>query len=282
MGFPFPFLCLFSALILLITAASSAPPPPLPLDGLVPNGDFEQPPPKSKLNKTAIIGKHSLPSWQITGLVEYVSAGPQPGGFYFPVPRGVHAVRLGNRAAISQTLNLNKTSKANATSSVYSLTFGATKTCAQDEVLRVTVANGGNGGVVYSASDLPLQTLYSSDGGDTYALAFTVGGGEESVRVSFYNPGVQEDPACGPLLDAVAIKHIPALSYSPGNSITILVSNFICFLEKLTCLTNLSHHSQDYRIKRRESFDWLERVGNVAFGFDVNKWVMCVNKSECA
>ncbi|CAN0907783.1 Protein DUF642 L-GALACTONO-1,4-LACTONE-RESPONSIVE GENE 2 [Linum grandiflorum] len=217
MGFPFPFLCLFSALILLITAASSAPPPPLPLDGLVPNGDFEQPPPKSKLNKTAIIGKHSLPSWQITGLVEYVSAGPQPGGFYFPVPRGVHAVRLGNRAAISQTLNLNKTSKANATSSVYSLTFGATKTCAQDEVLRVTVANGGNGGVVYSASDLPLQTLYSSDGGDTYALAFTVGGGEESVRVSFYNPGVQEDPACGPLLDAVAIKHIPALSYSPGN-----------------------------------------------------------------
>ncbi|CAN1173347.1 Protein DUF642 L-GALACTONO-1,4-LACTONE-RESPONSIVE GENE 2 [Linum perenne] len=208
-----PFLRLIS-LLLLITAAFSAPPPPL--DGLVPNGDFELPPQKSNLNKTAIVGKHSLPSWEITNLVEYVSAGPQPGGFYFAVPRGVHAVRLGNRASISQTLNLGKTTAA-AAAEVYSLTFGATKTCAQDEVLRVTVASGAKGGVVYSSSDLPLQTLYSSDGGDTYALAFTVAGGEGSVRVSFYNPGVQEDAACGPLLDAVAIKRIPPLSYSKGN-----------------------------------------------------------------
>ncbi|XP_031251058.1 putative F-box protein PP2-B12 [Pistacia vera] len=62
--------------------------------GLLPNGDFEQGPKKSNLNKTVIIGKYSLPKWEIEGLVEYISGGPQPGGFYFAVPRGVHAIGI--------------------------------------------------------------------------------------------------------------------------------------------------------------------------------------------
>ncbi|CAN0884971.1 hypothetical protein LINGRAHAP2_LOCUS14987 [Linum grandiflorum] len=49
-----------------------------------------------------------------------------------------------------------------------------------------------------------------------------------------------------------------------------------------SCLTNLSHHSQNYRIKKRENFDWLGRKRNVAFVSGVNKWDMCVNKCECA
>ncbi|KAJ0021001.1 hypothetical protein Pint_32354 [Pistacia integerrima] len=84
---------------------------------LLPNGDFEQGPKKSNLNKTVIIGKYSLPKWEIEGLVEYISGGPQPGGFYFAVPRGVHAVRLGNEASISQSVNV----KAGV---IYTLTFG--------------------------------------------------------------------------------------------------------------------------------------------------------------
>ncbi|CAI0374951.1 unnamed protein product, partial [Linum tenue] len=171
---------------------------------LLPNGNFEQSPPASKLVKRAIIGRLSLPKWEITGLVQYVSGGPQPGGFYFAIPRGAHAIRLGNRATVSQPIKL-------PAAGIYSLTFGSTKSCAQDEVLRVTVAPA-------VAADLPLQTLYSTDGGDTYALAFTVPyKGGEVVRISFHNPGVQEDAACGPLLDAVAIKQIPPLTYTKGN-----------------------------------------------------------------
>lgn len=36
------------------------------------------------------------------------------------------------------------------------------------------------------------------------------------VTVTFHNPGVQEDPACGPLLDAVAIKELSPPTYSRG------------------------------------------------------------------
>lgn len=110
---------------------------------------------------------------------------------YFPVAHGVHAVRLGNEASISQTVPVKQ-------GSVYVLTFGASRTCAQDEVLRVSVPP--------QTGDLPLQTLYDSNGGDTYGWGFIARA--NTVTVTFHNPGVQEDPACGPLIDAVAIKEL--------------------------------------------------------------------------
>ncbi|KAJ6741802.1 F17A17.37 PROTEIN [Salix viminalis] len=158
------FLSLCFALIL--SSAHAASPPPL-LDGLVENGDFEEAPAKSNLKKTVIIGKYSLPRWEIDGLVEYVSGGPQPGGFFLAIPRGVHA----------------------------------------EEVLRVSVPG--------QSSDLPLQTLYSSDGGDTYSLAWMAT--SDVVKVTFHNPGIQEDPTCGPILDAIAIKEMPPLRRTIGN-----------------------------------------------------------------
>ncbi|XP_031103137.1 uncharacterized protein LOC116006788 [Ipomoea triloba] len=190
------FLLIFSLCLSFVFAAAAPP----PLDGLVPNGNFEEGPKRSNLNKTVIIGKRSLPKWEISGIVEYVSGGPQPGGFYFAIPRGAHAVRLGNEASISQYLKVKPRA-------IYSVTFGATRTCAQDEVLAVSIPG--------QKSELPIQTLYSADGGDTYAWAFRAPSGV--VKLTFHNPGVQEDPACGPLIDAVAIKEIPPLKYTKGN-----------------------------------------------------------------
>ncbi|CAL5350717.1 unnamed protein product [Camellia sinensis] len=115
------------------------------------NGDFEIPPKASYVDKTVIKGKHSLPNWEINGLVEYMSGGPQSGGFYFAIPHGAHAVRLGNEASISQNVTVN---------TIGAITFGATRTCALDEVLRVFA--------IGLSIDLPIQTMYSSDGGDTY------------------------------------------------------------------------------------------------------------------
>ncbi|KAM7271785.1 hypothetical protein ACFE04_030999 [Oxalis oulophora] len=179
-------------------------------DNLLPNGDFEESPKPENLQKTVIIGKYSLPKWVISGMVEYISGGSQPGGFYFAVPRGVHAVRLGNEASISQTIRVKKIG------TIYSLTFGATRTCAQDEKLRVsatTVPSGGRG--TSQSSELPIQTLYSSDGSDTIAWAFNAT--SNVVKVTFHNPGIQEDPTCGPLLDAVAIKELLPVSLTKGN-----------------------------------------------------------------
>ncbi|MFS8015023.1 putative Galactose-binding-like domain superfamily [Helianthus anomalus] len=184
----------------LLYSQAAAPARPAYLDGFLANGNFEEGPKPSNLKKTVIIGKYSLPKWVISGMVEYVSGGPQPDGFYFAIPRGAHAARLGNEASISQAINLKP-------GKVYSLTFAATRTCAQDEVLRVSAAN--------RSSELPIQTLYSSDGGDTYAFAFVAT--SRRTVVTFHNPGVQEDPACGPLLDAIAIKEMPPLRYAPGN-----------------------------------------------------------------
>ncbi|PNX91634.1 hypothetical protein L195_g047766, partial [Trifolium pratense] len=96
------------------------------------NGNFEEKPNPTSLKNTRLIGKHALPKWEINGLVEYISGGPQPGGMYFPVTHGVHAVRLGNEASISQTIKVKP-------GQWYALILGATRTCAQDEVLRISV-----------------------------------------------------------------------------------------------------------------------------------------------
>lgn len=57
-----------------------------------------------------------MPNWEIIGLVEYVCGGPQPGGFFFAIPGGALAVRLGNEASISQNV-------AVTVGEIYSLTF---------------------------------------------------------------------------------------------------------------------------------------------------------------
>ncbi|KAL2230418.1 uncharacterized protein LOC105172024 [Sesamum indicum] len=184
-------ICLLVYCVWFVYAVSGVAPPPAPLEGLLPNGNFEEKPKPTDLKKTVLQGKRALPKWEIDGLVEYISGGPQPGGMYFAVAHGVHAVRLGNEASVSQTIPVKN-------GSLYALTFGASRTCAQDEVLRVSVPP--------QTGDLPLQTLYSSNGGDTYAWGFRAN--SDSVKVIFHNPGRQEDPACGPLLDAVAIKEL--------------------------------------------------------------------------
>ena len=168
--------------------------------GPLPNGNFEEGPKPENMKKTVIKGKYSLPKWVKKGLVEYISGGPQPGGFYFPVPRGIHAIRLGNEGSIYQYVRVNK-------GSYYSLTFSATRTCALDEVLRVSASK--------VTADLPIQTVYSSNGGDTYAWAFKAD--SDIVKVTFHNPGMEEDPNCGPLLDAIAIKEMMPIPKPIGN-----------------------------------------------------------------
>ncbi|GMJ14808.1 hypothetical protein like AT2G41810 [Hibiscus trionum] len=193
-------LSLCFTLLFSLCNASRTPPVSPSLDGFLNNGNFEQAPKEEKLNKTVILGKYSLPGWEIEGLVEFVSGGPQPGGFYLAIPRGAHAVRLGNEASISQNVDVKP-------GLVYSITFGATRTCAQDEVLRISVPG--------QTADVSIQTLYSTDGGDTMAIAFKAA--DKVVRLTFRNLGVQEDPTCGPLLDAIAIKEMPPLTITKGN-----------------------------------------------------------------
>lgn len=180
------------------------------------NGNFETTPAGGFPNAGIGDGTTSFPSWSINGTVELVRSGQKQGGMILIVPQGTHtyitvrkiilsielysicchnagehAVRLGNDAEIRHALQLEK-------GSIYSVTFSAARTCAQLETLNVSV------GTVSSTVD--LQTLYSVEGWDAYAWAFLADA--EEAEVAFKNPGMEDDPTCGPIIDNIAIKKL--------------------------------------------------------------------------
>ncbi|XP_031498469.1 uncharacterized protein LOC116263035 [Nymphaea colorata] len=160
------------------------------VDGLLPNGNFEYGPKKSEMNGTIVTGRYAIPNWEISGFVEYIESGHKQGDMLLVVPEGAYAVRLGNEAYIKQKVT------GLVVGIYYSITFSAARTCAQAERLNVTVAP--DSGV------LPMQTIYSSDGWDSYAWAFQADFTEAEIII--HNPGVEEDPACGPLVDSVGFR----------------------------------------------------------------------------
>ncbi|XP_062214886.1 protein BIIDXI-like [Phragmites australis] len=186
-------------LLLLVCAAARAA--AAVTDGLLPNGNFEEGPPKSQLvNGTVVRGVNAIPRWQTSGFVEYIESGHKQGDMLLVVPQGAHAVRLGNEASIRQRLAVTR-------GSYYAITFSAARTCAQAERLNVSVSP--EWGV------LPMQTIYGSNGWDSYAWAFKAK--LDVVTLVIHNPGVEEDPACGPLIDAIAIRALYPPKLVRGN-----------------------------------------------------------------
>lgn len=166
------------------------------------NGDFETSPSNGFADDGVIDGPTDIPSWRSTGTVELVNSGQKQGGMILIVPQGRHAVRLGNDAEISQDLTVEK-------GFVYSVTFSAARTCAQLESLNVSVtavANADADETVAASRTVDLQTLYSVQGWDPYAWAFEAE--EDNVRLVFKNPGMEDDPTCGPIIDDIAIKKL--------------------------------------------------------------------------
>lgn len=194
-----------SVAVLLLCAASAAHHRASAfIDGLVPNGNFEVGPKASDMRGTAVLGRYAIPKWEIAGLVQYIKSGQKQGDMLLVVPEGAFAVRLGNEASIKQRMRM-------ARGMYYSLTFSAARTCAQEEKLNISVAP--DWGV------LPMQTLYSSNGWDSYAWAFQAE--RDVAEIVIHNPGLEEDPACGPLIDSVAIRAL----YPPRASNRNLLKN---------------------------------------------------------
>ncbi|GLT67739.1 hypothetical protein SLA2020_400250 [Shorea laevis] len=182
----------FAVLLLLLCAtshlASSVE------DGLLPNGDFEKGPKPSELKGTKVMSRNAILNWEISGFVEYIKSGQKQGDMVLVVPEGNFAVRLGNDALVKQKVKVVKGMN-------YSITLSAARTCSQEETLNVSISPNlekNDDGV------FPIQTMYSSSGYDSYAWAFQADAAE--VEISIHNPGVEEDPGCGPLIDTVCIK----------------------------------------------------------------------------
>ncbi|XP_073223469.1 delta-1-pyrroline-5-carboxylate synthase-like [Cicer arietinum] len=97
------------------------------------------------------------------------------------------------RSAIKH-LKLNK-------GSFYSITFSAARTCAQEEKLNVSVVpttEKRDYGII------PIQSMYGSNGWESFACGFKAD--YEQGEIVIHNSGVEDDPACGPLIDSVALK----------------------------------------------------------------------------
>ncbi|KAG8482295.1 hypothetical protein CXB51_026982 [Gossypium anomalum] len=164
----------------------------LDVNRLVANGDFETPPSGGFPSEAISDGPTEIPSWSTNGTVELVSAGEKvSGGMLLIVPRGKHAVRLGNDAEISQEVTVEK-------GSAYAVTFSAARTCAQMESLNVSVPP--------ASQTVDLQTLYNVQGWDPYTISFEAE--EDKARLIFRNPGMEDDPECGPIIDDIAIKKL--------------------------------------------------------------------------
>jgi hypothetical protein len=159
--------------------------------GLVANGDFEVSPSHGFPNEAIIEGPSEVPNWKSNGTVELVESGQKQGGMILIVPQGRHAIRLGNDAEISQDVPVEK-------GSIYSVTFCAARTCAQLESLNVSVAS--------ASQTIDLQTLYNVQGWNPYAVSFNAD--EDTFRLVFKNPGMEDDPTCGPIIDNIAIKKL--------------------------------------------------------------------------
>lgn len=121
--------------------------------------------------------------------MEYIKSGQKQGDMLLVVPEGAFAVRLGDEASIKQKVNVT-------VNNTYSITFSAARTCAQEEKLNVSVS--------HEFGVLPMQTMYSSNGWDSYAWAFKAK--ETQTVITIHNPGLEKDPACGPLIDSIALK----------------------------------------------------------------------------
>ncbi|KAJ0231866.1 hypothetical protein HA466_0297130 [Hirschfeldia incana] len=171
-------------------------------DGLLPNGNFEIGPKPSQLKGSVVKERTAVPNWDMTGFVEYIKAGQKQDDMVLVVPEGSYAVRLGNEASISQKITVRS-------GRLYSITFSAARTCAQDEQLNISVT--------HESGVIPIQTMYGSDGWDSYSWAFKAGGSEIEIRI--HNPGHEDHPACGPLIDAVAIKALFPPRFSGNNLI---------------------------------------------------------------
>lgn len=195
---------------------------------------------------TKVTDPHSIPNWELSGFVEYITSGHKQGDMILVVPEGASAVRLGDEASI-------KTKPIKVTNGMfYSISFSAARTCAQEEKLNISFSpnkESKDWGI------LPIQTVYSSDGWDCYSWGFLAQSDE--IAITIHNPGLEKDPACGPLIDNVALKALRAPTRQRGDTISyfenfyLVIKHFYPFIKKLLQQSIVKTHHVLFRIAQK-------------------------------
>ncbi|CAI8590845.1 unnamed protein product [Vicia faba] len=71
---------------------------------------------------------------------------------------------------------------------------------------RHAVRIGNDAEISQELPTIDLQTLYNVQGWNPYAVSFNAD--EDSFKLVFKNPGMEDDPTCGPIIDNIAIKKL--------------------------------------------------------------------------
>lgn len=156
-----------------------------------------------------MVDPHSVSNWELSGYVEYIKSGQKQGDMLLPVPEGHFALRLGNDASIKTKVRVTK-------GLFYSLSFGVARTCSQHELLNLSISPNSE---PKDRGMLPMQTMYSTDGWDSFSWGFLAEANE--VEVVIHHPQTQKDQACGPIIDLVALKSLPPPKSSRGDLLLI-------------------------------------------------------------
>jgi hypothetical protein len=146
------------------------------------------------MDGTRVTSEDAIPQWKTAGHVEYIESGQKQGDMFLAVPEGAHAVRLGDDAYIQQQIDVTPGTQ-------YSVTFSAARTCAQNEKLTLSVGAA-------RPDEVSIQTIYTSTGWDSYCWAFQATPTDSVVSLIIHNPLHEDDAACGPNIDSVAVKTI--------------------------------------------------------------------------
>ncbi|KAL8522331.1 hypothetical protein ACS0TY_012468 [Phlomoides rotata] len=154
---------------------------------------------------TKVIDRHSIPFWETSGYIEFIKWTQKQGDMLLVVPEGASAVRLGNDASIKTKVKVKK-------DIFYSVSFSASRTCAQEQKLNVSVSPNSE---PKDWGIWPIQTVYSSDGWDSYSWGFLAQSNE--IEIVIHNPDFEKDPTCGPLIDSVALKALTNPKRQRGN-----------------------------------------------------------------
>ncbi|KAG6429910.1 hypothetical protein SASPL_107967 [Salvia splendens] len=104
------------------------------------------------------------------------------------VPEGASAVRLGNAATIKTKVKVAK-------GMFYAISFSASRTCAQEQTLMVSISQNTQ---PKDWGFWPIQTIYSCDGWDSYSWGFRANSSDTEILI--HNSGLDKDPAWGPII----------------------------------------------------------------------------------
>ncbi|KAF3787125.1 hypothetical protein EJ110_NYTH23690 [Nymphaea thermarum] len=168
---------------------------------LLQNGDFELPPKNAALNETVpallLTPANPIPGWSFNGTVEYIISTAN-----ISLPRGSHALQLGQDGSISQSF---KSDGSYAYALTFSLSPGSTnENCSSNVAVNISASD--------SSALFYLQQQYGKEKWETHAWYWINSqpkGGPVNITIRSQALEIGDNVTCGLAIDTLLLKGAP-------------------------------------------------------------------------